>query len=172
MPRGVRVRPTDRDDGSTRRMSSRCSAAGISWIGRPPRPSDFFAQPMLEQHLGQQLRQGRGRGPQPCDFVAGGGAGGIAPFLARRQEFLRPPIIQILLMPSWRHSSAMLSSPRTPVLTMPTFSSAVYCRRGARRISRTTFSASSDCRSTVDPIAPPALTMSSNPLYLEFIVSG
>src|ERR1700736_4858630 len=66
-------------------------------------------------------------------------------------------------MPSLRHSSATLSSPRSPAITILTFSSAEYCRRVARRISRTAFSASSECRSTADLIsAPSAVTMSSN----------
>src|SRR5271154_3698839 len=47
-------------------------------------------------------------------------------------------------MPSLRHNSAMLSSPRRPAITMRIFSSAEYCRRVARRISRIRFSASSE----------------------------
>src|SRR5450432_1066288 len=38
-------------------------------------------------------------------------------------------------MPSRRHSSAMLSSPRSPSSTTRIFSSAEKCRRGARRMS-------------------------------------
>src|SRR5271166_5420601 len=58
----------------------------------------------------------------------------------------------------------MLSSPRSPAITIRTFSSAEYCRRVARRISRTAFSASSDCRSTFDLIsAPSAVKMSQKP---------
>ena len=38
-------------------------------------------------------------------------------------------------MPSRRHSSAMVSSPRNPSRTMRIFSSAEYCLRVARRIS-------------------------------------
>src|SRR5471030_3269321 len=38
-------------------------------------------------------------------------------------------------MPSRRHSSAMLSSPRSPSRTMRIFSSAEKCRRVARRMS-------------------------------------
>src|SRR5207344_357084 len=49
-------------------------------------------------------------------------------------------------MPSLRHSSAMLSSPRRPSSTMRIFSSAEWCRRVARRISRTVFSALSGTR--------------------------
>src|ERR1700676_1087528 len=55
-------------------------------------------------------------------------------------------------MPSLRHSSAMLSSPRRPAITMRIFSSAEYCRRVARRISRTRLSASSESVSTFDLI--------------------
>ena len=39
-----------------------------------------------------------------------------------------------------RHSSAMLDSPRRPSSTMRIFSSAEYCRRVARRMSRMAFS--------------------------------
>src|SRR5260221_12856593 len=56
-------------------------------------------------------------------------------------------------MPSLRHNSAMLSSPRRPAITMRIFSSAEYCRRVARRISRTRFSASAESVSTFDLIA-------------------
>src|SRR4029077_639771 len=67
-------------------------------------------------------------------------------------------------MPSLRHSSAMLVSPPRPAITIRTFSSAEYCRRVARRMSRTAFSASSDCRSTFDLIsAPSAVKMSQKP---------
>src|SRR5271154_4161344 len=67
-------------------------------------------------------------------------------------------------MPSLRHSSAMLSSPRRPAITMRTFSSAEYNRRVARLISRTAFSASSDCVSAFDLISAPfALKMSHKP---------
>src|SRR3954453_9372900 len=44
-------------------------------------------------------------------------------------------------MPSRRHSSAMLASPRRPSSTMRIFSSAENCRRVARRMSFTTASA-------------------------------
>src|SRR6266853_5019966 len=59
-------------------------------------------------------------------------------------------------MPSLRHNSAMLSSPRRPAITMRIFSSAEYCRRVARRISRTRFSASAESVSTFDLIAAPS----------------
>src|SRR5210317_551724 len=42
-------------------------------------------------------------------------------------------------MPSLRHTSAMLDSPRKPSSTMRIFSSAEYCRRVARRMSRMAF---------------------------------
>src|SRR5271169_2520152 len=67
-------------------------------------------------------------------------------------------------MPSLRHSSATLSSPRKPAITMRTFSSAEYNRRVARLISRTAFSASSECVSAFDLISAPfALKMSQKP---------
>ena len=46
-------------------------------------------------------------------------------------------------MPSRRHKAAMLSSPRRPDTTIRIFSSAVYCLRVLRRISRTVLSAAS-----------------------------
>ena len=46
-------------------------------------------------------------------------------------------------MPSRRHKTAMLSSPRSPDTTIRIFSSAVYCLRVLRRISRTVLSAGS-----------------------------
>ena len=46
-------------------------------------------------------------------------------------------------MPSWRHKTAMLSSPRRPDNTIRIFSSAEYRLRVLRRMSRTTFSAGS-----------------------------
>src|SRR5271156_2718037 len=67
-------------------------------------------------------------------------------------------------MPSLRHSSATLSSPRSPAITIRTFSSAEYCRRVARRMSRTAFSASSECVSAFDLIPTPfAVKMSQKP---------
>ena len=44
-------------------------------------------------------------------------------------------------MPSRRHSAAMLSSPRRPSRTTRIFSSAEWCLRVRRRMSRTTCSA-------------------------------
>src|SRR5210317_2512991 len=44
-------------------------------------------------------------------------------------------------MPSLRHSSAMLDSPRRPSSSILIFSSAEYCRRVARRMSRIALSA-------------------------------
>src|ERR1019366_5839226 len=67
-------------------------------------------------------------------------------------------------MPSLRHSSATLSSPRRPAITIRTFSSAEYCRRVARRMSRTAFPASSECCSAFDLISAPfAVKMSQKP---------
>jgi len=82
-------------------------------------------------------------------------------------------------MPSLRHSSAMLSSPRRPAITMRIFSSAEYCRRVARRISRTRFSASSESVSTFDLIARSfAVNMSSksslpqSPHSVQLVLTG
>ena len=43
-------------------------------------------------------------------------------------------------MPSRRQSSEMVASPRNPSRTMRIFSSAEYCLRVTRRMSRTSFS--------------------------------
>src|SRR3954469_5557799 len=60
-------------------------------------------------------------------------------------------------MPSRRHSSAMLSSPRKPVSTMRIFSSAENCRRVARRIPFTTCSAGSFTGPDFCPICAPSM---------------
>src|SRR4051812_32166466 len=60
-------------------------------------------------------------------------------------------------MPSRRHSSAMLSSPRKPVSTMRIFSSAENCRRVARRISFTTCSAGCFTGPDFCPICAPSI---------------
>ncbi len=49
-----------------------------------------------------------------------------------------------------------VSSPRRPVITIRTFSSGEYCRRVARRMSRTAFPASSECVSAFDLISGPS----------------
>ena len=51
-------------------------------------------------------------------------------------------------IPSRRHSAAMLSSPRSPSSTMRIFSSAEYCLRVRRHMSRTAFSGSGEAGST------------------------
>jgi hypothetical protein len=91
---------------------------------------------------------------QALDFIAGRFTCGIAsqPLFARLQEVLGPAIVEVLVNPSLRHSSATLSSPRKPAITIRTLSSAEKCRRVARLMSRTAFSASSDCVSIFDPI--------------------
>src|SRR6476660_6336858 len=58
-------------------------------------------------------------------------------------------------IPSLRHSSAMLTSPRRPSSTMRIFSSAEYCRRVALRMSRTNFSAPSGLRPFLSVIVIP-----------------
>ncbi len=84
------------------------------------------------------------------------------------------------LMPSLRHGSAMLSSPRRPAITIRTFSSAEYCRRVARWMSRTVFSAaSSDRVSAFDLISTPfGVKMSLNhslpqsPHSVQLVLTG
>src|ERR1700683_1700674 len=71
-------------------------------------------------------------------------------------------------IPSRRHSSAMLSSPRRPSNTMRIFSSAEYCLRVARRMSWTTFSAGSlDDRVCCLIFAPVNVTMSQKLSLLQ-----
>src|SRR6516162_2572535 len=60
----------------------------------------------------------------------------------------------------------MLSSPRRPAITIRTFSSAEYWRRVARRMSRTAFSASSECVSAFDLISAPSTVKMSRNLSL------
>src|SRR3979409_236367 len=59
-------------------------------------------------------------------------------------------------IPSLRQSSAMLVSPRNPSRTTRILSSAEYCRRVARRMSRTVFSALSVLTAPA-PLSPPSL---------------
>src|SRR5258708_37614013 len=82
-------------------------------------------------------------------------------------------------MPSLRHSSAMLSSPRRPATTIRIFSSAEYCRRVSRRISRTRFSASSDSVSAFDLISAPCavkmspiLSLPQSPHSVQLVLTG
>jgi hypothetical protein len=86
---------------------------------------------------------------QSFDFGAGRLAHGIAsqPLPASLLEFFRPAIVarvQILVdaFPAAKLGYAV--SPRNTAITIRTFFSAEYCRRMARRIFRTVFSASSD----------------------------
>ena len=67
-----------------------------------------------------------------------------------------------LAMPSLRQSSAMLASPRNPSRTMRIFSSAEYCRRVARRMSRTVFAALSGLAARALIVASLGVTMSPN----------
>ena len=101
------------------------------------------------------------------------------PLLARLQEVLRPAIIEVLVDALLGHSSAMLSSPRRPAITIRTFSSAEYCRRVARRMSRTAFSASSECVSAFDLISAPFVVKMSqktslpqSPQTVQLVLTG
>src|SRR5262245_32980106 len=60
-------------------------------------------------------------------------------------------------MPSLRHSSATLSSPRRPAITIRILSSVEKCRRVARLIARTVFSASSESASGFCLIFAPSM---------------
>src|SRR3954452_24218162 len=117
---------------------------GISCRLSPIPDHAFFEQAVLEGQVGHDLLQGGGLPTQVLHLVRRGSPRRVAgePLLARLQEVLRPAIKYIdEAMPSWRHSSAKLSSPRRPSSTMQIFSSAENCRRVARRRSFTTASA-------------------------------
>src|SRR5690242_583086 len=116
MPSCASVRRTGNEDCSTNRMISSFSAARYLMNRTRHRRSRFFEQAVLEQHLGQQLLQLLGLRAQSFDLVAGRFPGGVArePLLVRLQEFLRSAVVQILVDAFPRHSSAMLSSPRSP----------------------------------------------------------
>src|SRR5258708_7826269 len=89
------------------------------------------------------------------DLVAGRFPRRIArqPLLARLQEVLRPTVVKILVNAflAAQFSDAVLAAQTRN--TMRIFSSAEYCRRVARRISRIRFSASSESDSAFVLIA-------------------
>jgi len=62
----------------------------------------------------------------------------------------------LLPIPSLRLSSAMLVSPRNPSRTTRILPSAEYCRRVARRMSRTVFSALSVLTARAPSLPPSA----------------
>src|ERR1700732_4961901 len=117
----------------------------ISCLVLPIPDHVFFEQTVFERQFSHDLFQCAGLATQVLHLVRGCCAGRIAgePLLPGLKEVFRPAVIQILDDPSRRHSSAMLSSPRRPSRTMRIFSSAENCRRVARRMSFTTFSAGS-----------------------------
>src|SRR6266699_3311345 len=86
----------------------------------------FFEQAVFDQDLSQGLLELARLSLELLDLVRGRLTRRVAgePFLARLQELLRPTVVQVLIDPSLRHSSAMLSSPRRPSSTMRIFSSA------------------------------------------------
>src|SRR5215211_6489463 len=75
-------------------------------------------------------------------------------------------------MPSRRHSSAIFSSPRNPSKTIRTFSSAEYCLRVRRRISRTVASTAALVSSLmVYSLASLILTRNSHLSFSPYFVS-
>ena len=73
-------------------------------------------------------------------------------------------------MPSRQHSSAMLSSPRNPSRTIRIFSSALYCLRVLRLMSRMIFS-DDDCRPVgLCFISNPQLRMNKNSLLNQIYI--
>ena len=92
------------------------------------------------------------------NLVAGRFAGGIPcqPLLAGLQEIFRPAVVEILVDPFLAAQLGDTLLTAQPAITILTFSSAEYCRRVARRISRTVFSAAAESSSAFDLIAAPA----------------
>jgi hypothetical protein len=103
------------------------SSFSAAWYGLPIGQYAFFEQPVLEQHLGQQLLQLLRFRPQPFNFVAGGFARGIAsqPFLACLQKLLRAAKIQILIDAFLAAQLRDAFFAASPAITIRTFSSAV-----------------------------------------------
>src|SRR5688572_6231066 len=103
----------------------------------------FFQQTVFECQVGHAFLQGAGLAAQILHLAGGRGTSGVTsqPALARLNELFRPGVVQLWAMPSLRHSSAMLSSPRSPSSTMRILSSAEKWRRVCRRMSFTTRSA-------------------------------
>src|SRR5215207_6606029 len=92
---------------------------GISCRLSPIPDHAFFEQAVLEGQVGHDLLQGGGLPTQLLHLVRRGSPRRVAgePRLARLKEVLRPAIIHRRGMPSRRHSSAMLSSPRRSLTT-------------------------------------------------------
>jgi hypothetical protein len=83
-----------------------------------------------------QTRLGQGeRSPSASSDVAARAVSPASRFLPASRNSLDQPEYMDEVMPSRRHSSAMLSSPRKPSSTMRILSSAENWRRVARRIS-------------------------------------
>jgi hypothetical protein len=147
MPSRSSVRLAGRWDCSTTLMISSFSDAGYL-IRRPPHPDKcFFQQTVFERQVGNAFLERAGFAAQILHLASGCGTSSITgkSALAGFHELPGPGVIQALgpksLAPSFRHSSAMLSSPRRLSSTMRILSSAEKCRRVARRMSFTTRSA-------------------------------
>ena len=122
----------------------------ISFLVAPIRDHAFFEQAVLQRQLGDQLLHVTHLALQILDLARGRLAPGVTrqTLLARFQEFLRPAVVQAFgnAFPAAKRRDALLatqtvSSPRRPSRIMRIFSSAEYCLRVLRRMSRTAFSA-------------------------------
>jgi hypothetical protein len=118
---------------------------GISCLALPIRDHAFFEQTVFQRQFRHNFLQGAGLTAQILHLVRGRCARRVAgePLLPRIEEILRPAIIQVLddsLAPA-QFGDALLAA--QAFSTMRIFSSAKNCRRVARRMSFTTFSAGS-----------------------------
>ena len=105
----------------------------------------FFEKTVLQRKFGDQLLQVAHLLAQAFNLARGRLAPGVAgePLLARFQKLFRPAVIQTLGDALAAAQGGDLSSPRRPDTTIRIFSSALYCLRVLRRISRTVLSAGS-----------------------------
>ena len=105
----------------------------------------FFEKTVLQRKFGDPLLQVAHLLAQAFNLARGRLAPGVAgePLLARFQKLFRPAVIQTLGDALAAAQGGDLSSPRRPDTTIRIFSSALYCLRVLRRISRTVLSAGS-----------------------------
>ena len=114
-----------------------------SFCVSPIRDHAFFEQTVLQHLLGQRFFQVSEFGAQCLNLATVGLARGVAgqALLSGFQEVLRPTVIKALSdnFAAAKGRNAVLTT--QPFKTIRIFSSAEYCLRVLRRMSRTVFSA-------------------------------